>query len=67
MSLSNSRYKLFDSNDSFYNDTCKAYTTENGTNITLLDRKSIIYENYKGVCLCQEGCTFISYNETTKK
>ena len=67
MSLSNSGYNLFNSNDSFYNDICKTYTTENGTDITLLDRKSIIYENYKDVYLCQEGCTFISYNETTKK
>ena len=65
--LINSGYNLFDSNDSFYNDICKTYTTENGTDITLLDRKAIIYENNKDVYLCQEGCSFTSYNETTKK
>ena len=67
MRLSKSGYNLFDSNDSFYNDICKTYTTENGTDITLADRKSLIYDNNKDVYLCQEGCSFTSYNETTKK
>ena len=67
MSLNSSGYNLFDSNDSFYKDVCKTYTTENGTDISLLDRKSIIYDNNKDAYLCQEGCTFSYYNETTKK
>ena len=67
LSLNYSGYNLFDSNDSFYKDICKTYTTENGTDISLLDRKSIIYDNNKDVFLCQEGCTFSYYNETTKK
>ena len=67
LSLSNDGYNLFDSNDSFYNDICTTYTTQNGTDITLLDRKQLIYDNNKNVFLCQEGCEFISYNETTKK
>ena len=67
LSLSESGYNLFDSNDSFYNDICSTYTTENGTDITLLDRKNMIYDNNKNTYLCQNNCEFILYNETTKK
>ena len=66
-SLNNSGYNLFDSNDSFYNDICATYTTENGTDITLLDRKMIIYDKNKDIYLCQEGCKFDIYNEFTKR
>ena len=44
ISLNESGYNLFHSNDSFYNDVCATYTTENGTDITLLDRKRLIYD-----------------------
>ena len=67
LSLNNSGYNLFNSSDSFYNDICSTYTTENGTDITLLDRKNLIYDNTKDIFLCQEGCEFLLYNETTKK
>ena len=67
LSLNNSGYNLFNSSDSFYNDICSTYTTENGTDITLLDRKNIIYDNNKNIFLCQDGCEFAFYNETTKK
>ena len=66
-SLSNSGYNMFDLNDSFYTDVCTTYTTENGTDITLLDRKNLIYDNNKNVYLCQNGCQFVSYNGTTKR
>jgi hypothetical protein len=66
-SLSKSGYNLFDLNDSFYNDICSTYTTEDGTDLTLADRKNIIYDNNANVSLCQDGCNFQSYNLTTKK
>ena len=37
-------YNLFDLNDSFYNDICSTYTTENGTDLTLADRKNLIFD-----------------------
>ena len=40
--LNLSGYNLFDSNDSFYNDICSVFTTINGTDITLIDRKKNI-------------------------
>ena len=43
-SLNESGYNLFDANDVFYNDICTPYTTENGTDISLFDRKEIIVD-----------------------
>ena len=65
--LKESGYNLFDENDTFYTDICTTYTTENGTDITLSDRKSIIYSNNGNKTLCQNGCDLESYNSTTKK
>ena len=65
--LSKSGYNLFDLEDDFYNDICSTYTTENGTDLTLVDRKNIIYDTNGNLTMCQEGCTFESYNLTTKK
>ena len=66
-SLKESGYDLFNQNDSFYNDICSTYTTENDTDITLNDRKQIIYNNYANISLCQSGCQLDSYNSTSKK
>ena len=65
--LANSGYNLFDANDSFYNDICAVYTTENGTDILLYDRRMDIYQKTLNISLCQEGCKFLSYNSKTKK
>jgi len=66
-SLSESGYNLFDSEDDFYNDICATYTSENGTDMTLEDRKKEIYSSNGNITMCQSGCTFELYNETTKK
>ena len=66
-SLSKSGYNLFDLNDSFYNDICSTYTTEDGTDLTLADRKNKIFDNNANISMCQDGCNFQSYNLTTKK
>ena len=66
-SLTKSGYNLFDLEDDFYNDICSTYTSENGTDLTLADRKRIIYDNSGDITMCQEGCSFEFYNLTTKK
>ena len=43
--LSKSGYNLFNSSDSFYNDVCTTYTTQNGTDILLYDRRMDIYKS----------------------
>ena len=65
--MSNSGYNLFNLNDSFYNDICSTYTTQDGTDLTLLDRKNIIYDKNGNISMCQEGCQIINYNSTLKK
>ena len=66
-SMSESGYNLFDSEDDFYNDICSTYTSANGTDMTLADRKKEIYSMSGNVSMCQTGCLFESYNKTTKK
>ena len=65
-SLLDSGYNLFDSSDSFYNDVCSTYTSENGTDMILSDRQNIIYSQSGNISLCQLGCNFVSYNKTLK-
>ena len=66
-SLSQSGYNIFDGNDSFYQDICATYTTINGTDILLSDRKEDIYTESQNQAICQVGCTLKSYNHVSKK
>ena len=66
-SLNESGYNLFNSNDSFYNDICSPYTSENGIDIPILDRQNEIYNNIKDYTICQNNCSFLYYNSTNKK
>ena len=65
--LSEYGYNLFDSNNSFYNDICATYTTQNKTDILLYDRRMDIYQKTVNISLCQEGCELEEYNSETKK
>ena len=66
-SLSESGYNLFNENDSFYNDICATYTTVNGTDILLSDRKKDLFASTQNQTMCQTGCELESYNSTKKK
>ena len=66
-SLSGSGYNLFNSNDSFYNDICSPYTSEKGIDIPITDRRNEIYNNMKDYTICQNNCSFLSYNSSNKK
>ena len=65
--LAKSGYNLFNENSSFYNDICATYTTKNGTDILIYDRRMDIYKLTVNISLCQEGCAFQSYDTTNKK
>ena len=65
--LSKAGYDLFNENSSFYNDICATYTTENGTDILLYDRRMDIYQSTINISLCQDGCNFQSYEKDSKK
>ena len=68
-SLSKSGYNLFNKNDSFYNDICAKYTTINGTDMLLSDRKKDMYATSQNPndSYCQKGCEIESYNLETRK
>ena len=59
-------YNLFDENDSFYNDICTPYTTEDNSDILLSDRKVDIFKNNGNLTLCQTGCQLNLYNLASK-
>ena len=67
MSLAKSGYNLFNKSDDFYQDICTTYTSANGTDILLSDRKKDIYTTSQSKALCQTGCDLQSYNSTNKK
>ena len=56
---------IYDPNSDFYNDECYAYTTENGIDIILNDRKREYVEN--NLSLCEDNCTYKGYESINKK
>ena len=56
---------IYDPNSDYYNDECYAYTTENGTDIILNDRKNEYIEN--NLSLCEDNCAYNGYDSETKK
>ena len=66
-SFSESGYNIFNGNDSFYQDNCASYTTVNGTDILLSDRKKDIYTKIQNQSMCQVGCELQSYIKESKK
>ena len=55
----------YDPNSDFYNDECYAFTTENGTDIILNDRKNEFKDN--NLSLCENNCNFKVYDSDSKK
>ena len=55
----------YNSSSGYYNDICYTTTSEDGTDITLNDRKT----NYIGEdkIVCQEDCIFTKYDYTTSQ
>ena len=55
----------YDPNGEFYNDMCSTFTTEEGTDITLNDRKNEFISN--NLSLCESDCRYINYLYSLKK
>ena len=62
--LKKSGYNLFNINDSFYNDICTRYESDNGTDILLSDRKNYFY--YNNDTRCQSNCEYSEYSTFTQ-
>ena len=58
--------KLFkyEPNSKYYNDRCFSYTTENGTDIILADRKIEFIKN--NLSLCPNNCNYTGYDKENK-
>ena len=65
VNISGDQLYLYDPDNEFYNDKCHQYTSESGTDVTIYDRKNDY--NVKNMSLCENGCEFEGYNETTLK
>ena len=48
---------LFNVNDSFYNELCTNFTSENGSDVILKDRRT---DYYKNISFCNEHCTYLN-------
>ena len=58
-------YDIFNGNSSFYNDLCTPFTSQEGTDILLYDRKIVYYND--SIPLCESNCVYQSFNDTNKK
>ena len=58
--LNEQGYDLFDVNNSFYLDPCSPYTSTNGTDVSLSDRKDYYYN--EDIVLCEDTCQYIEVN-----
>ena len=61
----NGNLDKYDSNSDFYNDICNTYTSENGTDLTLSERKNNYINN--NLALCEENCYLEEYNENIER
>ena len=55
----------YNSSSDYYNDICSLATSQNGTDITLNDRKNEFINN--NMTLCDEDCELINYNYDIEK
>ena len=55
----------YNSSSEYYNDICYTYTSDNGTDITLKDRRNEYINN--NMSLCEDNCLFIDYDLNTGK
>ena len=57
-------YDIFDINNSFYQDICAQYTSVNGTDVLLSDRKKHFFNDTQTAC--QKDCKYSEYSAETK-
>ena len=62
--MKESGYDMFDINDSFYQDICTPFDSQNGTDILLSDRIDYIYNNEN--TKCQSNCHLSNYSKESE-
>ena len=63
--LDKKKVDIYNSSSNYYKDICYTYTTKNGTDIILKDRKEEYINN--DLNACEEKCKFIEYNYENNK
>ena len=64
-SMNQNGIDILNGNNSFYNDICMPFTTEEGTDISLTDRQNTYYN--EKITLCENNCEYMGYNSTNRK
>ena len=62
--LSSFGYDIFNKNDPFYNDICTVYSSEEKTDVLLIDRRLSYYN--ESLLFCESGCEYSKYNVDRK-
>ena len=65
VSINEKNLFMHNTSSEYYNDECNKYTSENGTDMTMYDRKNNYNENH--LSLCEANCTYKGYNSSTSK
>ena len=65
INISDDDLDKYNSSSGYYNDICYTYTSNNGTDVTLKDRRNEYINN--NMAVCEENCDFIAYDSVTNK
>ena len=63
--INEQKIDLHDPNSEYYTDDCSSYTTDNGTDILLYDRKKEYVDN--NLSICENNCTYQDYVKDNKQ
>ena len=63
--MSKNGFDILNKEDSFYNDICTPFTSDDGTDITLNDRQNTYYN--ENIALCENNCVYSFYNNSNGK
>ena len=64
LNLSSLGYDIFNKKDPFYNDICTKFSSEDETDVLLIDRRATYYND--SIIFCESGCEYSGYNVKTK-
>ena len=62
--LSSFGYDVFNKNDPFYNEICTVFSSEDNTDVLLIDRRLSYYN--ESLLFCENGCEYLNYNVDRK-
>ena len=62
--LSSFGYDVFNKKDPFYNEICTVYSSEDNTDVLLIDRRLSYYN--ESLSFCESGCEYSNYNVDRK-